>query len=165
MNNDCLRNPTNKRNLVMWGVVCFSAFFLSILLIFIEHGFQILGGVLGLVGTLVLFIAVPWRLEFLWRPTMVEVTDHDVVLYQRYGRQSIHVPMSSIKMLNLAMVEDKERNWWTMDGALRIEGRKNMYYLNWRIALAVREAYKKSTGHYPINQSEPHIQDGLRTLS
>lgn len=147
-----LKNPVNWGTVGLWVGVCLSGILLSSLLIIVEHGFSWRGVAIGLALALIVLIYVPWRLEFLWRPTAVEVDDTGVVLHQRYGRKPLFVPWSDIRMLNVHPVDPVvDHRWHAKDGFLFVNGQKRYYPMKWTIAMKVREAHREHMGRYPSN--------------
>lgn len=147
-----LKNPVNRGTVGLWGGICTSGIILSNLLIIAEHGFSWLGVAIGLVLALIVLIYVPWRLEFLWRPTAVEIVDAGVVLHQRYGRKPLFIPWSDIRMLNVHPVDPAvDRRWHAKDGYLFLNAQKRFYPMKWAIAMTVREAYREHMGRDPSN--------------
>lgn len=152
MSDTLLKNPVNRGIIGLWGGICLSGILLSNLLIIAEHGFSWLGMTIGIVLAIIILICVPWRLEFLWRPTEVEIVDAGIVLHQRYGRKPLFVPWSDIRMLNIHPVDPAlDHRWHAKDGYLFLNTQKRFYPMKWSIAMMVREEYREHVGRYPLN--------------
>ena len=150
--NQIMDNPVNTFIVAFGSAIGLAILIVGNLWAYVDGLFDWFSIGVGVVLALMVFMAVPGRLEFIERPKRVEVTDAGAIMHQRLGRKPVFVPWSAIVRLNFWPCAPSERTWDIRDGILFVTEKKS-FTLNWRIAEAIRERYWAQYGRYPPNES------------
>ena len=150
--NQIMDNPVNTSIVAFGSAIGLAGLIMGNLWAYVDGLFDWFSIAVGVVLALMVFMAVPGRMEIIGRPKRVEVTDAGAIMHQRLGRKSVFVPWSAILRLNFWPCAPSERNWITRDATLFVTEKKR-FTLDWKIAEAIRERYWAQYGRYPPNES------------
>jgi hypothetical protein len=150
--NQIMDNPVNNSVVAFGSAIGLAGLIMGNLWAYVDGLFDWFSIGVGIVIALLVFMAVPGRMEIIGRPKRVEVTDTGAIMHQKLGRKPVFVPWSAIVKLNFRPCAPSERTWTSRDGFLFVTEKKS-FTLNWKIAEAIRERYWAQYGRYPPNES------------
>lgn len=101
--------------------------------IYSEDGFNWSAVIICAVIAFFFILMTVGRIEIIERPKEVEVTDMEIILHQRLGRRSIHLPWPAMLKLNLPPLKSGIMGWNTRNGYLFVTEKK-AYTLDRRVA-------------------------------
>jgi hypothetical protein len=151
MGSERMNNPVNHKSIVVFGLLTTAALALGFVWIYGEDGFNWSAVIICATIAFFFLSMTVGRLEFIERPREVELSTSGIVLHQRLGRRSVHLPWSAMQKLNIPPSKPSIMGWNTNNCYLFVTEKK-AYTLDRKIAEAVMDRYRSVTGRHMVNE-------------